>query len=283
MIRRVAVLTFLAVLSVGKAASPLGGDRRAEIYNLGLDLERAASRLADESYEHFKGRDGEISDREQAVLFKSEAFLSSCRLFLRLTEERSDYFRSGTLRTNLYNAFAYVARTFRGLKEEMGGGSATTEVARILDAMDAEFAGWPSTENLSYLHLKYVKGRDASVYMIERLGTGVYVRRAFRNLESLFRYNYDLKRGKDPWAYLVEVPEDTLARLAEGQPIGLGFDGRLVIEAGDRPNRSVYLIERGRKRGIADSRILDRFGGWGNVYEIPAEIIAGYPEGEPIR
>jgi hypothetical protein len=282
MIRRVAMLTLLVILSVGKAATA-GSDRRAEIYNLGLDLERAASRLADESYAYFKGRDGEISDREQAVLFKSEAFLSSCRLFLRLTEERSGYFRSGYLRTNIYNAFAYVARTFRGLKEEMSGGDATTEVARILDAMDAEFAGWPSAENLSYLHLKYVKGRDASVYMIERLGTGVYVRRAFRNLESLYKYNYDLKRGKDPWAYLVEVPEDTLARLAEGPPIGLGFEGRLVIEAGNRPNRSVYLIERGLRRGLANPRVLERFGGWGNVYEIPAEIIAGYPEGDPVR
>jgi hypothetical protein len=284
--RKALIVPVLCLMALGPHAFA-GVDRRGEIYNLGLDLERTASEMAVESYEHFKGRDGEISDREQAILFKSEAFLASCRLFLKLAEERSDYFRSGYLRTNLYNAFTYLVRSFHDLEEEMKRGGiqpySLSDLRKILKAMDSEFSGWPSADNLSYLHQKYVKGRDASVYMIERVGVGAYVRRAFKSLESLYRYNYDLKRGKDPWAFLVEVPEDSLARMDEGAPIVLGFEGRLVIEQGDRSNRSVYLIEKGKKRGIANPRVLDRFGGWGNVFEVPAEIIAGYPEGEPVK
>src|SRR5512135_3134646 len=83
----------------------LAGDQRQRIYSLGQELEREAESLDNASFERFRGRDDTISDEEQAYLFKSEAFLAACRLFLKLTEERSDYFRSGYLRTNLYNAF----------------------------------------------------------------------------------------------------------------------------------------------------------------------------------
>lgn len=263
------------------------GDRRETIYNLGVELEKQASYLAQSSFEHFKERKGEISDAEQAVLFKSEAFSSSCRLFLKLAEGTSDYFSAGYLRTNLYNAFIFLAKSFRELEEEMKGAQilpyALYDCRKSLDRIDYEFSRWPAADNLAYLHQRYVKARDATVYLIERRGPGDYIRRPFKNLESIFRYNYDQKREKDPWEYLVEVSYDTLEKMEMGPMIDLTFEGRLVIENSSRPNRSVYLIEGGKKRGITSPQVLQRFGGWGNVFEVPAEVINKYPDGEPIR
>jgi hypothetical protein len=149
--------------------------------------------------------------------------------------------------------------------------------------MEYEFSEWPSVDNLSYLHEKYVKARDDTVYKIERQGSGVYILRAFKNLESLFRYNYYLNRGNNPWDHLVEVPYETLERMEEGPVLDLSFEGELVIEQSQRPNRPVYLIERGKKRGVTSPRVLQRLGGWERVYEVPREIIDSYPEGEPIK
>jgi hypothetical protein len=263
------------------------GERREEIYRLGLELERQASALAQDSYQHFKGWRGAISDQEQAILFKSEAFAASCRLFLRLTEERSDYFQGNFLRTNLYNAFIYLTHSFRELEKEMERGGirpyALSNCVRILEQMDRGFSKWPSSDNLAYLHQKYVKAKDDTVYMIERKGPGDYVRHAFKNLESIYRYNYDLKREKDPWKYLVEVSAEILNKMEEGDIIDMNFDGYLIIERGNRPNRPVYLIENGKKRGLTSPRTLQRYGGWGKVFEVPAEVIREYPEGEPIK
>lgn len=267
--------------------NPSIADRRGEIYRLGLELERQAISLARSSYEHFKGWGGTITDQEQAILFKSEAFAASCRLFLRLTEERSKFFPARFLRTNLYNAFIYLTRSFKELEEEMARGGvqpySLSSCRRILDRMDYEFSRWPSPDNLAYLHQKYVKARDDTVYMIERRGAGDYVRHAFKNLESLYRFNYDLDRGSDPWQFLVEVSSDVLDKMEEGDIIDLDFEGYLVIEKGDRPNRPVYLIENGKKRGITSPRVLQRLGGWARVHEVPFEVIDKYPEGEPIR
>jgi hypothetical protein len=261
-------------------------DRKQQIYSLALELEKQASFLAQTSFDHFKGWNNNISDEEQAVLFKSEAFLASCRLFLRLTEERSDYYRAGFLRTNLYNAFLYLTRAFQDLEGSMKKAGvmpyAVSDCRSLLNDMDAEFSRWPMSDNLAYLHQKYVKARNDTVYMIERRGPGLYVRHAFKDLESLFRFNYDLKRGKDPWKYLVEVSADTLEKMGEGRMIELTFEGCLVIEQSNRPNRSVYLIENGRKRGLTNPRTVQRFGGWGKVFEVPLEVIAKYAEGNPI-
>ena len=267
-------------------AASVFADGRGNVYSLGLELEKRAVELSESNLEHFKGWNGEVSDTEQAVLFKSESFLASCRLFLRLTEERSDYFRSGYLRTNLYNAFAHLTRSFRDLEDEMKKAGimpyALSDCRKILNGMDNEFAKWPSADNLSYLHQKYVKARDATVYMIERRSAGVYVRHAFKDLGSIFRYNYELNRGKDPWKFLVEVPADTLEKMEPGDMISLDFEGRLVIEQGTRPNRPVYLIEGGKKRGITSPQVLQRFGGWGRVNEVPVEVIRSYPDGTPV-
>ena len=270
---------FLSVLS--------SADRREYIYSLGLELEKLATYLAQSSFDHFRGWNGTISDQEQAILFKSEAFLSSCRLFLKLTEERSDYFRNNYLRTNLYNAFLYLASSFQDLEAEMKKGGimpyALSDCRKILERMDYEFSKWPSTDNLAYLHQRYIKARDATVYMIERKGPGIYIRHGFKNLESIYRYNYDLKRGKDPWKYLVEVSSEILEKMEEGAMIDLTFEGHMVVEQSTRPNRPVYLIEKGRRRGLVSPAVVMRLGGWGKVFEVPAEVIDQYPEGEPIN
>ncbi len=276
---------FLALMSL-TAVSALG-DARGNIYKLGVDLERTASQLAQNNYEHFKGWDAEFTDVEQSALFKSEAFVASCRLFLRLAEERSEYLRSGYVRTNLYHSFVFLTRSFKDLEEEMRKAGvmpySLSQCGRILGRMDDEFSTWPSVDNLSYLHEKYVKAKDATVYKIERQSPGVYILRAFKNLESLFRYNYYLNRGNNPWDHLVEVPYETLMRMEEGPVLDFSFEGELVIELSSRPNRSVYLIERGKKRGVTSPRVLQRLGGWERVYEVPREVIDSYPEGEPIK
>ncbi len=274
------MILFLMLIPTARA------DRRQQIYGLALELERQASFLAQTSFDHFKGWNNTISDKEQAVLFKSEAFLASCRLFLRLTEERSDYYQAGFLRTNLYNAFLYLTRAFQDLEDSMRKADvmpyALSDCRTLINSMEAEFSRWPMADNLAYLHQKYVKTRKDAVYMIERRGPGRYVRRAFKDLESLFRYNYDLKRGKDPWKYLVEVSNDTLDKMEEGEMIELTFEGWLIIEQSNRPNRPVYLIENGKKRGLTSPRVVQRFGGWGKVFEVPLEVVAKYPEGDPI-
>ncbi len=268
------------------SALSAGADQRQEVNKLAIRLEQQASHIAQTSFSHFKGRNSTITDAEQAALFKSEAFLASCRLFLRLTEDRQDYFSAGFLRTNLYSAFMYLSRSFEELEEAMRGAGvvpyALADSRRLINSMDAEFSRWPMADNLAYLHTRYIKAANDAVYMIERVGPGQFVRHAFKHLEALYRYNYDLKRGRDPWKYLVEVSTDTLGKMEEGETIDLTFEGCLIIEMSNRPNRGVYLIQDGRKRGLTSPRVLERFGGWGKVFEVPAEIVIQYPDGDPI-
>ncbi|MGB2906275.1 MAG: hypothetical protein WBB73_04190 [Candidatus Aminicenantaceae bacterium] len=273
---------FIAVL-VGSAQA----DQRSQIFNLGMELAEKANYLAQSSYDQFEDWDGTISVQEQAVLFESEAFAASCRLFVKLTEARSGYFKTNHLRTNLYNAYAYLVRSFGSLEREMRAAGAIPytlrDCERILDRIEREFSQWPSVDNLAYLHQKYVKARDATVYMIERRGSGAYVRHAFKDLEAIFRYNYELGRGKDPWEHLVEVPYETLDMMPEGPMVDLTFDGLMIIEMTERTNRAVYYIENGKKRGITAANLVQRYGGWDKVFEVPLEILNKYPLGEPIR
>jgi hypothetical protein len=276
----------VAALLLGSLASWAAQDRRGVIYDLGMELERLSTSLAQESFDHFKGWNGTISDQEQAILFKSEAFAASCRLFLRLTEARSGYYRDDFLRTNIYNAFTYLAGSFSDAEEEMRKGGVMpyglSDCRKILSRMEREFSQWPAADNLAYLDQRYVKARDATVYLIERSGIGNYVRLPFKNLESLWRYNYDRNRGKDPWKYLVEVSYNTLDKMRKGRMIDLTFEGRMVIEQGTRRDRSVYLIEGGKKRGLTRADLVNRYGGWSKVYEVPREVIDSYPDGDPI-
>lgn len=263
------------------------GDRKDDILQLSHQLEEQAEMLAGSSFSHFEGWNGVITDQEQAVLFKSEAFASSCQLFLKLTAQSSRYFRAGYLRTNLYNAFIYLSRSFKELEEEMTKARVLPyQVSRcreILDRMDYEFSKWPSKDNLAYLHRKYIKARDDTVYMIERKGPGDYIRRPFKDLESLYYFNYSIGREKEPWHYLEEISWDTLMKMEQGAEIELNFEGCLIIEKSSRPNRSVYLIEKGKRRGVTSPRVLERLGGWDRVYEVPREVVEKYPEGQPIK
>jgi hypothetical protein len=278
--------SLLALLLLCSQASWAAQDRRGVIYDLAVELERMSTSLAQESFDHFKGWNGTISDQEQAILFKSEAFAASCRLFLRLTEARSGYYRDDFLRTNIYNAFTYLAGSFSDVDEEMRKGGVMpyvlSDCRKILNRMEREFSQWPAADNLAYLDQTYVKARDATVYLIERSGIGNYVRLPFKNLESLWRYNYDRNRGKDPWKYLVEVSYNTLDKMRKGRMIDLTFEGRMIIEQSTRRDRSVYLIEGGKKRGLTRADLVNRYGGWSKVYEVPREVIDGYPDGDPI-
>jgi hypothetical protein len=283
--KKTSVWLFVIILLFFTGVVASANDRQS-VYNLGLELERQAGLIAQSSFDHFRGWNNTISDEEQAVLFKSESFLASCRLFLKLAEEQSDYYSSGYLRTNLYNAFIFLTRSFQDLEDSMGRAGvmpySMSDCRRLLNMMDKAFSGWASPDNLAYLHGKYVKAADDTVYLIERKGPGLYVRHPFKSLESLFRYNYNLKRGNNPWKYLVEVSSDTLEKMEKDTVIDLTFEGQLIIEQSDRRVRGVYLIENGKKRVLTSPKVVERFGGWSKVFEVPVEIIAAYSDGEPI-
>ena len=283
--------SFPAFVAAGNAPAP--GDanssaspQRNPIYNLGVELERQATVLAQESFDHFRGWNGTISDLEQGILFKSEAFAASCRLFLKLTESQSDFFQTDNLRTNVFNAFTYLARSFGELEQEMRRSNvmpyALSNCRNVLTRMEREFAAWPDADNLAYLDRKYVKAGDATVYLIEKRSIGAYVKRPFKSLESVFRYNYDRNQGKNPWKFLVETSEDTLDKMRTEEMIDLTFEGQMIIEQSTRTNRGVYLIQGGKKCPLTRPDVVGRLGGWGRVYEVPREVIDGYIEGEPI-
>ena len=273
----VALLLTLALTVAGT----LPAASRQDILELGDKLASQAEYLAQNSFEHFKGWSGEISDREQAFLFKSEAFAASCRLFLRLSEESSGFSGSDNLRTNLFNAFTFLARSFGELEKDFRS-YALDDCRETLKDLERAFENWPAIDNLAYLHQKFVKAGDQTVYLIERLRPGEYVRRPFVSLESLFRYNFQQKRSNDPWKYKVQIDDATLEKMPSGPPIELTFDGCLLMDMNDYPDRPVFLIENAKKRPLSSPAALDRFGGWKAVYEVPAAVIASYPLGEPI-
>jgi hypothetical protein len=260
---------------------------RQDINGMASDLAVKAEDLARSAYDHFKDWNDEISDQEQGVLFKSESFAAACRLFLKLSEESAEYFRGDNLRTNLYNAYSYLARSYRELEEEMRrnliSNRALADIRDNLDRMDREFSRWPSSDNLSYLNSKYVQGNDRAVYLIERMGVGNYIRRPFRNLESLFRFHYQRYPNKDPWKNLAKVPNDTLQKMEEGDPIDLNFNGSLVADQNPRPNRPIYLIRGGKKCPLARAELVEGYGGWKKIYEVPSEVLESYSEGELIQ
>jgi hypothetical protein len=280
-------ILILLLLVLGTGINASASPQRSRVFDLGVELERQATALAQESFDHFRGWNGTITDREQGILFKSEAFAASCRLFLKLTESQSDFFRTDNLRTNVFSAFSYLAASFGELEREMRQGNvmpyALSECRKVLARMEREFAAWPDADNLAYLDKKYVKSNDATVYLIEKRGIGTYIKRPFKNLESVFRYNYDRNQGKNPWKFLVETSEETLDKMKTEKMIDLTFEGKMIIEQSTRKNRGVYLIQGGKKRPLARPEVVERLGGWGKVFEVPAEVIDGYEEGEPIE
>jgi hypothetical protein len=71
--------------------------------------------------------------------------------------------------------------------------------------------------------------------------------------------------------------------MRRGRLIDLTFEGQMVMEQNARKGSPVYRIEKGIKRGLARVELVSRYGGWGQVYEVPRDILAAYPDGEPIR
>jgi hypothetical protein len=261
------------------ATQSVSASNRQDIQELGDKLAQQAADLAQSSFERFKGWKGEITDQEQAILFKSESFAASCRLFLRLSEETTG---SDSLRTNLFNAYTFLARSFRELEKDFQS-YALNDCRETLNDLDSAFESWPARDNLAYLHQKFVQASDQTVFLIERLQPGEYLRRPFASLESLFRYNYLQKRSKDPWKYRVQVDGSTLDKMARGEPIALTFDRCLIMDMIESPNRPVFLIEKNNKRPITSPAVLDRLGGWKKVFEVPAGVIESYPLGQPVE
>ncbi len=183
------ITAFLILLFFAGFLASAATVQRNDIYRLGMDLEEAATYLAESSFEHFKDWDGTISEQEQAILFKSEAFAASCRLFLKLSEQSSDYYVRRHQRTNLYSAYLYLLGAFKELNGEMRRGGiqpyALRDANRILDRMDYEFSRWPAADNLAYLHHKYVKGRNSDVYMIDSFADPLYVYRSDLNIRDI--------------------------------------------------------------------------------------------------
>lgn len=145
------------------------GDRRSFVGQLSDELVRHAETLAQASFQYYMGWTGMITDREQAVLFKTEEFAAAARLFSRLAQDRTDYFRRDGLRTNLFTASRYLALSFRQLEEQMrlggiqndfnrvrrdgrpfqwqpqrgvAGPWGLAEMRRILDRIELEFTNW---------------------------------------------------------------------------------------------------------------------------------------------
>ncbi len=268
----------ILILLFGVTQTVLASSRE-DIRNLGDKLTQQAAYLAQSSFDHFKGWKGEITDQEQAILFKSEAFAASCRLFLRLSEETVG---SDSLRTNLFNAYMFLVRSFRELEKDFQS-YALNDCRETLNDLDRTFENWPAADNLAYLHLKFVQASDQTVYLIERRQPGEYLRRPFASLESLYRYNYLQKRSKDPWKYRVQIDESTLEKMTSGVPVALTFNGCLIMDLIEYPNRPVFLIENNKKRPISSPAVLDRFGGWKVVFEVPAPVIESYPLGQPVE
>jgi hypothetical protein len=156
---------------------PMRGDRRSILGPLSADLARQAEYLSQTSYNYFMGWNGSINDQEQAILFKTEEFASSCRLFNKLVQDQTGYFRRESLRTNLYSASRYVESNFRqlemqmqrgGMRNDFGGmrrdgrrydpqmdrgnnpqmnrgnmnPSGMAECRRLLNRIEAEFTSW---------------------------------------------------------------------------------------------------------------------------------------------
>jgi hypothetical protein len=276
-------ILILLLMVLGAGTNVSASPQRSRVFDLGVELERQAAALAQESFDHFRGWNGTISDQEQSVLFKSEAFAASCRLFLKLTESQSTYYRTDNLRTNVFSAFTSFGELEREMRQSNVMPYALSDCRKVLTRMEREFAAWPDADNLAYLDKKYVKAEDATVYLIEKRSLGAYVKRPFKNLESVFRYNYDRNQGKNPWKFMVETSEETLDKMKTEAMINLTFEGKMIIEQSTRKNRGVYLIQGGKKRPLARPEVVERLGGWGKVFEVPAEVIEGYEEGEPIE
>lgn len=270
-------------------------DQGGRVVSLAAELERRASDAARSVSDLLLDRSGALADDQIAALYAAEGFAASSRLFLRLTERGSGYASRISSRTGLERAYRYLARNFNELEDAARRVGiqpyALGDCVSILRRMEAELGGGVIVDD--YVDRgraaeeewdgKYAKGRGVEVFLIERRGTGDFVRRPFKNLESLFKYNYDRDRGKNPWGFTADIPSNTLERMRKGAMIERTFEGQMLIETGTLPNRSVYLIRGGQRHGLTRPELVARYGGWGKVFEVPRDVIDAYTEGEPIK
>jgi hypothetical protein len=271
-------------------------DTSDRLVDLAANLAERAAEIAESMEDQIDNQVGSWSDNQIEALFASENFAAASQAFHRLAE-RTEYGSRYSVRLGLDRAYQHLLRAYDDLESISRSGvrmSVLSDCASILRRIERELGGgWNRTsggeDQVEWNQLEendwdgnYVKGRDATVYLIEQQGSGNFVRRPFKNLESLFKYNYDQDRGNNPWDHVAEVPVETLDRMRTGDLIERSFEGMMVIEPGTLPNRSVYLIQGGKKRGLTKAELVLRYGGWKKVYEIPKEIINAYPDGEPI-
>ncbi len=271
-------------------------DEPGRLVDLARNLAERAAEIAESMEDQIDNRYGSWSDNKIEALFASENFAAAGRAFHRLAE-KAGYGSRYSERSGLVRAYRYLIRAYDDLESAARGGVriyALSDCASILRRIERELNGggnrtFEGENRVERDQLQendwdgnYVKGRDATVYLIERRGAGEFVRRPFKNLESLFKYNYDQDRGDNPWGHVAEVPVETLNRMRTGDSIDRSFEGLMVVEPGTLPNRPVFLIQGGKKRGLTKADLVLRYGGWKKVFEIPKEIIAAYPDGEPI-
>jgi len=271
-------------------------DESDQMIDLAENLADRAADIARTMEGQIDDRYGSWSDNQIEVLFAAENFASAGGAFYRLAG-RTRYGSRYSSRSGLQKAFRYLVRAYDDLESASRGGVrvyALSECASLLRRIERELGGgwnrtWDDEDTVNRDQLKendwdgnYAKGRDTTVYLIERRAAGDFIRRPFKNLESLFKYNYDEDRGDNPWGHVAEVPAETLDRMKIGDPVSRSFEGLMVVQPGSLPNRPVYLIQGGKKRGLTKPELVSRYGGWKKVFEIPKEIIDSYPDGEPI-
>jgi hypothetical protein len=283
------ILIFIIIITLGmiNLFGYIPSYIKEDILKLNGELKAKAMIIAQKSYEHFKGWDGRITEKEQKILFSSASFIASVDLFGKLVAESESFYTRDYLTTNIYNAFKYVADYFYQLKEDMYSLRISPyelrEAEYILNDMEREFSSWRSSNNLAYLNGYYVKGSGDTVYLIRRVAVGQYEKRAFANLESIFAYTYFTRRKKNPWKFLKRISLKTLSTIPEGEKIEYTFEGKMIIEKAKRANRPVYLIKNGKKHALTSPAVVERYGGWKKVYEVPSGIISKYPTGEEIE
>jgi hypothetical protein len=197
-------------------------DQGGRLVSLAVELERRASDAAQSVSDLLLDRGETLGDEQITALYAAEGFAASSRLFLRLTERGSGYGARMSYRTGLERAYRYLSRDFNELEDAARRVGiqpyALGDCLSILRRMDTELGGGVIVnDNVDRGRAaeeewdgQYAKGRDVEVFLIERRGTGDFVRRPFKNLESLFKYNYDRDRGKNPWGFVAEIPANAL-------------------------------------------------------------------------
>lgn len=289
-------------MNEGYEAGPQRFDRSERLADLAIDLERKAVEIVDDVNGRFFDRNASYdrnrswADDQVEALFASETFAASSRVFRRLAEGDRGFDSRMTVRQGMERAYRLLYRDFETLEESARRARvqsyALTDCRDLLRRIDREIGpgGARPIDPITPDRLgqddwigKYVKGPNASVFLIERRADGAWVKRPFKSLESLFKYNYDQDRGENPWGHMAEVSAAELSRMRTGTEIERTFEGQMIIETGTSTNRSVYYIQGGKKRGLTRPELVARYGGWKKVYQVPRDVIDAYPEGDPIR